>query len=191
MGRKSLGCLDNNAMHAKSGLRVFLKWQIYRPHSVIADVIHLFHLPMTPVDLPAVGILEPQFLESGELLCFTRRIELRKCTPELIVYPSDDGVLSSKSLQKLSSRYFQFSESVDNSLKALPKLLRAECRNYEIDINHISNSELIDELTWVNIKLDPSGTVECYAKHDGVTTNFDIAIGFNKRLKLYNLHFDG
>ena len=32
---------DNNAMHAKSGLRVVLKWKIYRPDSVIADVITL------------------------------------------------------------------------------------------------------------------------------------------------------
>ena len=31
----------NNAMHAKSGLRVFLKWKIFRPDSVIADVIRL------------------------------------------------------------------------------------------------------------------------------------------------------
>ena len=32
---------DNNAMHAKSGLRVVLEWKIYRPDSVIADVIPL------------------------------------------------------------------------------------------------------------------------------------------------------
>ena len=32
---------DNNAMHAKSGLRVVLEWEIYRPDSVIADVIRL------------------------------------------------------------------------------------------------------------------------------------------------------
>ena len=30
-----------NAMHAKSGLRVVLKWKIFRPDSVIADVITL------------------------------------------------------------------------------------------------------------------------------------------------------
>ena len=30
-----------NAMHAKSGLRVVLKWKIYRPDSVIVDVITL------------------------------------------------------------------------------------------------------------------------------------------------------
>ena len=29
----------NNAMHAKSGLHVVLKWKIYRPDSVIAAVI--------------------------------------------------------------------------------------------------------------------------------------------------------
>ena len=32
---------DNNAMHAKSGLRVVLEWKIYRPDSVIAVVIWL------------------------------------------------------------------------------------------------------------------------------------------------------
>jgi hypothetical protein len=31
--------VDNNAMHAKSGLRVVLEWKIYRPDSVIAAVI--------------------------------------------------------------------------------------------------------------------------------------------------------
>ena len=28
-------------MHAKSGLRVFLKWKVYRPDSVIAAVMRL------------------------------------------------------------------------------------------------------------------------------------------------------
>ena len=32
---------DNNAMHAKSGLRVLLEWKINRPDSVIAAVIRL------------------------------------------------------------------------------------------------------------------------------------------------------
>ena len=32
-------------MHAKSGLRVVLKWKIYRPDSVIADVIPLKQMP--------------------------------------------------------------------------------------------------------------------------------------------------
>ena len=32
---------NNNAMHAKSGLRVVLEWKIYRPDSVIAAVITL------------------------------------------------------------------------------------------------------------------------------------------------------
>ena len=35
---------DNNVMHAKSGLRVVLKWKIYRPDSVIAAVITLIFL---------------------------------------------------------------------------------------------------------------------------------------------------
>jgi hypothetical protein len=37
----ALQTADNNAMHAKSGLRVFLKWKIYRPDSVIAAVMPL------------------------------------------------------------------------------------------------------------------------------------------------------
>ena len=32
---------DNNVMHAKSGLRVLLEWKVYRPDSVITDVITL------------------------------------------------------------------------------------------------------------------------------------------------------
>ena len=41
MDRLSLNWQDNNAMHAKSGLRVVLEWKIYRPDSVIAAVIRL------------------------------------------------------------------------------------------------------------------------------------------------------
>ena len=39
-------------MHAKSGLRVFLKWKITRPDSVIADVIPLGILLFAPIVLP-------------------------------------------------------------------------------------------------------------------------------------------
>ena len=35
------GTQDNNVMHAKPDLRVFLKWMITRSGSVIADVITL------------------------------------------------------------------------------------------------------------------------------------------------------
>ena len=35
-------------MHAKSGLRVFLEWKIYRPDSVIATVIRLLNRPKGP-----------------------------------------------------------------------------------------------------------------------------------------------
>ena len=37
----------NNAMHAKSVLRVVLEWKIYRPDSVIADVIRLILSELT------------------------------------------------------------------------------------------------------------------------------------------------
>ena len=40
--RVELACrLDNNVMHAKPDLRVFLKWMIARSGSVITDVIRL------------------------------------------------------------------------------------------------------------------------------------------------------
>ena len=43
-GNSTQEMTDNNAMHAKSGLRVVLKLKIYRPDSVIAAVIPLnFH----------------------------------------------------------------------------------------------------------------------------------------------------
>ena len=35
-------------MHAKSGLRVVLEWKIYRPDSVIADVITLNRMAENP-----------------------------------------------------------------------------------------------------------------------------------------------
>ena len=37
-------------MHAKSGLRVVLEWKIYRPDSVIADVIRLGMLALGSID---------------------------------------------------------------------------------------------------------------------------------------------
>ena len=53
----------NNAMHAKSGLRVVLKWKIYRPDSVIAAVIPLKRTDMknfallAAVAMPFVGLI--------------------------------------------------------------------------------------------------------------------------------------
>ena len=48
---------DNNVMHAKSGLRVVLKWKIFRPDSVIADVIQ----PMPKYSIKTLLILMSVF----------------------------------------------------------------------------------------------------------------------------------
>ena len=45
---------DNNVMHAKSGLRVVLKWKIYRPDSVIIAVIPLESMKFSLKQLLAV-----------------------------------------------------------------------------------------------------------------------------------------
>jgi hypothetical protein len=76
-------------------------------------------------------------------------------------------------------------------LTAIPHALRAACKKYQIEIDDVTDTELIENLEWENIKLDPSGTVECYVRNSRVTTNYDIALGFDKHHKLYKLHFDG
>jgi hypothetical protein len=158
---------------------------------VTADVIHPCAMATTPVTLPEIGIFEPESLDSGEPLCFARRVEFRNSTPELVIYPDNNGGISRGAAERLSSRYFEFVNAVEVALASLPKLLRAECQNHEIEIDHLLDSELTEHLNWETIKLDPSGTVECYVKNNRVTTNFDIAIGFDEHQKLYSLHFDG
>ena len=48
---------DNNAMHAKPDLRVFLKWLIYRSGSVITDVIHPIKRVQNETSVMATQIL--------------------------------------------------------------------------------------------------------------------------------------
>ena len=55
-----------NAMHEKSGLRVVLKWEIFRPDSVIAAVIslHLWPILVFTFHLQAVLRLLPFYCEA-------------------------------------------------------------------------------------------------------------------------------
>jgi hypothetical protein len=144
-----------------------------------------------PFSLPKIGTFEPKFFDSGELLCFACSISFRGCEPRLIIYPVDNAPPSPDLARQLSERFDQFCAGVDKALKKLPKMLRRECANYELQINHLSDDEIVDGLEWENIKLDPSGCIACYVKNLAVTNNFDIAIEFSKKCKLVNLHFDG
>lgn len=144
-----------------------------------------------PASLPRIGVFEAQFLDSGELFCFARKINFRNSEPELIIYPVDGQPPSPESAQQLLQRFDKFQAGVDKALKKLPKMLRRECANYELQIDHLSDTQIIDGLKWQNIKLDPCGCVGCYVKNYDVSTNFDIAIEFSKKCKLVNLHFDG
>ena len=148
-------------------------------------------MTITPVELPLIGTFEPQFLSSGELLCFGCKVNFRSSTPELIVNPDSNGNVSPVAAEHLSSRYRAFINAAETALASLPTLLREECKNYEIPTDQIADTDIISQLEWQNIKLDPSGTIECYVSNEQITNNFDIVIGFDENHRLYELHFDG
>ena len=60
---------DNNAMHAKSDLRVVLKWKIFRPDSVIADVIRIGNAIQTANFFGGnIGRSDPNCMDVSRLL---------------------------------------------------------------------------------------------------------------------------
>ena len=83
---------DNNAMHAKSGLRVVLEWKIFRPDSVIADVIRLIrmqYLGTLFVDQPFDKALWQSLLETHAEFSSTNAIAVENPMTGDIV-PIDD-----------------------------------------------------------------------------------------------------
>lgn len=150
-------------------------------------------LNMSPksFELPDIGLFEAQFLDSGELLCFSCKVEFRDSTPEVIVYPANDIAPSPEELKQFSVRYQKFCSEFENAMRAFPERLRDQCEQYEIEIGSLKDSELVSGLEWENIKLDPSGVIECYASNARVTTNFDIVLNFNQDMDLCDVDFDG
>ena len=144
-----------------------------------------------PINMPEIGLLEARFLDSGELLCFECPVTFRNSEPDLVIYPSNDKPPSQKEIQKLTQRFDQFLARVGDALESFPDMLRSECDNYNLQVEHLSDTQLVNGLEWQNIKLDPSGCVACYAKNAAVTTNFDISMEFSKKCRLVSLHFDG
>lgn len=144
-----------------------------------------------PIEIPDLGLFEPYFLESGELFYYFRKIEFKNSFPKLVVYPDDVGPSKMKNRQELKERFLRFTEKIDIAMSAFPGLLRKECREYRISESQISDKQLVADLDWTNINLDPGGTIECYATNLAVSNNFDISFGFTNQIVLYRLQFDG
>jgi len=146
---------------------------------------------MTKIQIGELGEFSPNLMESGELICYSRTIEFRGSTAELSVYPEGNRPPSDESAARLATRLSQFTENVESQMHKFVTLLRAECREYIIDVSAMTDSQLIENLEWTNINLDPKGTIECYARNLSVTNNFDISLGFSDDFTLYRLQFDG
>ncbi len=95
------------------------------------------------------------------------------------------------SVPDLEKRLLQVQGQVDEQLKQFPAVLRQVCDKYGIDISHLSDLDLVDNLKWPGIALDPSGTVECSAENTIVTTNFQIRIGFDQQMAIKDVYYDG
>ncbi len=148
-------------------------------------------MPNDKIEIPGLGTFVPDYWESGELGCFKQIIAFRNSTPQLVVYPTGEQPPTPDAQQELRDRFQRFSAQVDEALSNFPARLRQECRRYEIPCDHLSDRQILDELSWTNINLDPSGTIECYARLPTVTTNYDISFGFNRQMSLYRVQFDG
>jgi hypothetical protein len=145
----------------------------------------------TTIEILGLGLFEPYFTDSGELFYYFQIIEFRNSKPELVVYPKRERPPKPKVMKELGARFLRFTEMVDVAMNSFPKLLRDECANYCIDTGKISDEQMVANLDWTNINLDPSGTIECYAKNLIVSCNFDISFGFTGEVELYRLQFDG
>lgn len=148
-------------------------------------------MPQANIEIPGLGTFSPNYWESGELGCFEQLIAFRNSTPKLVVYPHGNKPPSLESQQELHDRFQRFSAQIKPALTDFPTRLRGECRRYKIPCDHLSDAQIIQELQWTNINLDPGGTIECYARLPELTTNFDVSFGFNRQMQLYRLQFDG
>lgn len=144
-----------------------------------------------PIEIPNLGTFTPQDRESGEFGCYQLQIEFRNSTPKLTIYPHKEQPPSIARRAELRDRFERFSAQIDQSLEAFPAALRRECRRMNINHDHLSDAQIINDLQWTNINLDPSGSIECFASLPALTNHFDISFGFNQQLQLYRLQFDG
>ena len=145
------------------------------------------------VDIQGLGVFQPQrFEQNGELYCFEQEIQFRGQTVDLIIYPDDDGAAPGPEARDELKRIFeQFDAKLDFALSDLPAKLRSLCAEYQIDVAHVTDEQLVANIDWHNIKLQLDGTVECYSSNGLVTESLDIVIGFTKDMKIEYVHFDG
>jgi len=145
------------------------------------------------ISFPELSTFQPQRLEgSGELYCYMSLIRFRDSDTRLIIYPNPDGTaISEAQAAELARRFDRFQEALDTALTALPEKTRQLCDDYGIDLRKISDAEIVGNIGWQNVKLDPDGRIECYTINHRVSDNFDIVLGFSGDMRLAYVHFDG
>jgi hypothetical protein len=143
------------------------------------------------VEIPTIGLFRAgDFERDGSVAYYTRPIEFKGASAELVFYANADGARTTDAQKEVVRRRFRwFEESLDGALVDLPPLLREICDAYEFDLSEVTDERLCDGLTFELIKILPDGSIGCYARHDEVT--LDIVLGFSPGMKLVDVHLDG
>lgn len=138
------------------------------------------------VEFPNLDSFERHVI-AGEFVSYSAPIQFRGGDADLVIYPNRDGEIDE---DRLRVQFVEFQQSLDTALEKLPDKLRRICAEYDFDVSDVPDEEMVQNITWVNVKLLDDGGIECYTRNDRVTY-LDIVLGFTPRMQLKYVHFDG
>lgn len=180
-----LGCTDTDQPSLRTSDAIAATEGINRLDKEVKSHVH--------VDFPDIRTFQPSYLETaGEPYCYKSRIRFRASDTELVIYPIARGAsIDAAQAAELRKQFDRFQDAVDVALIELPPKLRTLCDEYEIDVRRVADVEMINNIRWHNVKLQPDGTIECYTSNRLVTESLDIVLGFSADLRLDYVYFDG
>lgn len=127
-----------------------------------------------------------------DMILFTKEHTFQGQITDLIVYANDDGSWpSNEQRAELIARFKRFEDTINITLKQLPGQVRTLLKLYDYDIDHLSDSQIINDINWDNIKLEPDGPIECYTSIPCLPVSFDIVMRFSPPDELEEVYSDG
>lgn len=148
---------------------------------------------MTPtVTIPGLGEFVAQCDEDDdEIYCYSKAIEFRGSSAELLIYPNDDGSpLTIAQKERLRQRFLRFEQSVEAALKDGIKIVREIFARWNIDTSHLSDAEFWNGHRWTNVKLEDD-EIECYTNLEQLEPEHDVVLRFSEDERLVKAYFDG
>ena len=143
------------------------------------------------IHIPNIGNFKEERIEDICVLYLCERKMWGKNVDYIFYAKENYSEFTDEDIDYIATQFQLFDSRFERALQKIPDMLREYCKDTYIDIDHLSDEQIISDISPSNVKWEWNGTFESYCDIEKIDIEHDLVLNFSEDIVIIKLDFDG